>query len=44
MAEQTSVVETLIGAQSTGDDVIAKFGVDLSGKNIVVTGASSGEA
>ena len=31
-----------LGPQSTAEDVIAKFNADLTGKNIVVTGASSG--
>ena len=39
MAASSSIT---LGPQSTAEDVIAKFGADLSGKNIVVTGASSG--
>ena len=39
MAASSSIA---LGPQSTAADVIAKFGADLSGKNIVVTGASSG--
>lgn len=31
-----------LGAKSTGDDVVKAFGTDLSGKNVIVTGASSG--
>ena len=41
MAAAVSTTAAL-GGQSTAEDVIAKFGVDLTGKNIVVTGASSG--
>ena len=31
-----------LGPRSTGEEVIEKLGVSLVGKNIVVTGASSG--
>ena len=31
-----------LGPQSTGEDVINAYGISLAGKNVVVTGASSG--
>lgn len=34
--------DTPLNKSSTAQDVVAKFGTDLTGKNIVVTGASSG--
>ena len=31
-----------LGPQSTGEDVINAYGISLAGKNVIVTGASSG--
>jgi len=36
------LASTVLGKHSVGEEVIAAYGVDLTGKNVVVTGASGG--